>query len=396
MHRALRLADSLVFPVCSYASDFLTALILPKKSFFSQGNLLRSWEEYVPERINQRLCRLLLSVHRKSSRLAVLGELGRYPLLVHSLADAITYSQSLRLRPPGTLVARAFREMEDMAAAGKECWLGKVVRIKELLDIQDLSPNVYPQNRQVLNVIKSKFDRFYLDEINREKLGEDGLNHNKLRFYCTLKGCFRPEFYIEKLHNREQRAELSRLRISAHRLGIELGRRTVPPKPLHLRTCQYCPISDNPDNHRNIDDERHLFECSTFANQQRCLFAKINRVVSNFNDLEFESKIKTLLCPVNTVAAKLVNKYIKIIFNARAKLDDGHPLSSLTFPPMIFSLESNEDLSICNSEESGSESDSDSSYQDLSWHCLQQGSSGFHCSVPNMCLYPASKLASNP
>ena len=52
-------------------------------------------------------------------------------------------------------MARAFREMEDMAAAGKECWLGKVVRIKELLDIQDLSPNVYPRNRASLASTKA-------------------------------------------------------------------------------------------------------------------------------------------------------------------------------------------------------------------------------------------------
>ena len=85
--------------------------------------------------------------------------------------------------------------------------------------------------------------------------------------------------------------------------------------------------------------------------------------MNNFTELNLEDKVKTLLCPVNTLAAKLVNKYIKIIFNARAKLDEGHPLSSLTFPPMITSLESQEDSSSSNSEDSDSESDN--SYQDL-------------------------------
>ena len=41
--QALKLADSLVFPVCSYSSEFITPLILPNKSVLSLENLLKSW-----------------------------------------------------------------------------------------------------------------------------------------------------------------------------------------------------------------------------------------------------------------------------------------------------------------------------------------------------------------
>ena len=47
-------------------------------------------------------------------------------------------------------------------------------------------------------VIKSKFDIFFLNEINQVKLGNDGLDHNKLRLYKQLKGSFKLEPYIEK------------------------------------------------------------------------------------------------------------------------------------------------------------------------------------------------------
>ena len=178
VERALRLADSIVFPVSSYAAEYLTPLVLMKKSFSSQYDLLRSWENYLPEKTNQRLCRLLLSVHKKSSRLAVLGEMGRYPLLMSSMASCITYSQSLLLSPPNTLVARAYREMQSMVAAGRECWLGKVITMKKLLEVQDPSPNCKPSTSRVQRVIRSKFDVFYLSEVNKMKLGGDGLNHN--------------------------------------------------------------------------------------------------------------------------------------------------------------------------------------------------------------------------
>ena len=83
----------------------------------------------------------------------------------------------------------------------------------------------------------------------------------------------------------------------------------------------------------------------------------IDRVVPNFSTLSFECKVKTMLCPFNTSAVKLVNKYIRIIFNARTRLDNGEPLSSLTFPPMVSSFESQDD-SLINST-SDSESDTD-------------------------------------
>ena len=71
--------------------------------------------------------------------------------------------------------------------------------------------------------IKSIFDRFFLDEINLEKVGSDGLDHNNLRLYKKCKGSFKQELYPSKVNNRNQRSWLSRY-ISAHNLRIESGR----------------------------------------------------------------------------------------------------------------------------------------------------------------------------
>ena len=62
--------------------------------------------------------------------------------------------------------------------------------------------------RSILHTFQSKFDLFFKDEIGHENIGNDGLDHNKLRFYRTFKSCFKPEFYIENVHNRNQIAHL--------------------------------------------------------------------------------------------------------------------------------------------------------------------------------------------
>ena len=73
----------------------------------------------------------------------------------------------------------------------------------------------------------SVFDRFWIDEVKKEKL-INGVNSNKLRFYATLKGSFTREPYVDLVHSRNQRSFLTRLRCSAHRLEIEKLHYTSP------------------------------------------------------------------------------------------------------------------------------------------------------------------------
>jgi hypothetical protein len=46
----------------------------------------------------------------------------------------------------------------------------------------------------------------------------------KLEFYCSLKSSFTKESYLDHIKTYTDRANLIRLRISAHRLEIEMGR----------------------------------------------------------------------------------------------------------------------------------------------------------------------------
>ena len=241
--QALKLVDSLVFPVCNYASDFITPLIMTNKSYTSTENLLQFWEQYEPEKINQRICRLLLSVHKKSSRLAVLGELGRYPVFLTSLKNTLKYCQVLLQKPQSTLVYNVMRDMEQMCNIGQDCWLSKVKMISQLLDLPTfdsyISPNIVGHKSKFQ--LENKFQTFFLSAINQLKLSSDGQNHNKLRFYSSIKGCFKPEWYVTNIHNRNNRSEITRIRISASNLRVEQDRYTTPPTPLNDRICKYCP-----------------------------------------------------------------------------------------------------------------------------------------------------------
>ena len=48
-------------------------------------------------------------------------------------------------------------------------------------------------------------------------------------------------------------------------------------------------------------------------------------VLPSFLDMNDEEQFLTLMCPTTPQTAKIVNKFIKIIFEARERINDGHP-----------------------------------------------------------------------
>ena len=71
VHKALQLFDSLIKPIFLYAAKFWLPFIIPKKRFESQTNLIKCWESFHPELLNQKVYRLPLSVHKQCSWLAM-------------------------------------------------------------------------------------------------------------------------------------------------------------------------------------------------------------------------------------------------------------------------------------------------------------------------------------
>ena len=70
--------------------------------------------------------------------------------------------------------------------------------------------------------MKCVFEFQWINEIQRniEKNGEE----NKLRTYCLFKRKFEYEKYLNMQKDFNKRRNITKLRISAHRLEIEIGR----------------------------------------------------------------------------------------------------------------------------------------------------------------------------
>ena len=94
-------------------------LSLPASAFNSQQSLIKSWETFIPETLNQRFSRLLLSVNKKTSRLAVIGELSRYPLIINALIQSVKYKWTILNKcDKNSLIHKSIDEMQLLASSG--------------------------------------------------------------------------------------------------------------------------------------------------------------------------------------------------------------------------------------------------------------------------------------
>ena len=325
VRRAFHLFDSLVTPVALYGCEFWFPHILTKSSFGEETKLLSSWEKFKAETLNQQCCRVLLSVHRKASRLAVLGDLGRYPLAIKAMALTLNYRLCLASKPANSLVGLVMSEMAVMASKGVDCWLTRTEKMASLLKIPDIRYSK-TSGQYVLKKVQGRFDSYWLDQISSTRVGPDGNQHNKLVTYSSLKGFFGTEPYITMVNNRNQRCHLSRLRISAHRLGCELQRYKRPAVPRDKRYCKYCPPVPGPGGElvRPVDDECHcLTECIVGQSDRPNLYNSFSSRNSTFQNSCNVRKFKMLVCPSNPTDCKLVSRFLQKQFSDRDCLDIG-------------------------------------------------------------------------
>lgn len=216
-------------------------------------------------------------------------------------------------------------EMKVMARNGVDCWLSRVNKINNLLEspVKKYGPT---SGRQLLRCVVCKFNRYWADTIKTERVGADGLGHNKLQTYSSFKSQFFQEPYLSLVRNRNQRCHLSRLRVSAHRLGCERLRYSRPPVPRDQRFCDYCPPKPGPGGQlvRPIDDEVHcVTSCIVGREARAVMYTAVNSTNNNFVNLCKVDQFKTLVCPTSAKNCTSINVFLGKHFTERQHIDMG-------------------------------------------------------------------------
>ena len=132
---------------------------------------------------------------------------------------------------------------------------------------------------------------------------------NKLRTYCKFKCDFALEPYLSHVENVEERAALTKLRLSSHPLNIEAlrGRVQNPDE----RLCEMC-------HFKSIEDEFHFIgECPKYQLLRNKFLVPITGQFQNVNALSRDSTAIWLLSNEDKTACKSMAKYIYEGFKLR-------------------------------------------------------------------------------
>ena len=99
---SLKLFDSLMKPILTYNCE-LWSQISKYKLESLESNKLSLEETYFDnpaEKLHLQFCRTVLGVSNKTSNLATLGELGRYPVMLHCYVQMIKYWHHIKTTTP--------------------------------------------------------------------------------------------------------------------------------------------------------------------------------------------------------------------------------------------------------------------------------------------------------
>ena len=208
---------------------------------------------------------------------ASLSELGRYPLHYDVVNRLLKYCYRLEhLTTDFPLLKDAYVCSKELHLAQKTTWYSSIEKLLKIMGIQNIM--TYTKKDFGTSLKHSQNSKYSMDW----QFSNETLKDGKLVTYLFLKTNFTQEKYLTLIRP-EYRKLICRLRVSAHRLLIELGRCNNVPRT--ERICKNCILNQ-------IEDEEHfLTRCTKFTKERKELFELISSKVKHFTNLHDKQKL---------------------------------------------------------------------------------------------------------
>ena len=271
---AIFLFHTLISPICTYASEVWAPCSINSDSceiFFKDCE-----NKVLAERLFLNFSKFILGVNRKAVNVAVRGELGTCPLLLHTVKKPLRYNFRCKTFDEEHMVSQAYKMYETVVINQKKNWVLWFQNISKMC--KSNVTDVQGTWCSMLTLYKGYFTTCL-----------NNLNQGKLSLYSKLKARHGTENYCNIIDNANHRKALCRLRISAHPLRIETGRYGAHRIDRSLRICKLCSIGE-------VEDEEHfLLRCKRFEQQRKGLMEKVIEGCVNFANLSHPDQTFYLL-----------------------------------------------------------------------------------------------------
>ena len=253
---AINLFQSLIKPILLYSSDFWGCLKLPKDNPI--------------ETLHMRICKQILGVQRQTTNIGVLLELGRIPLNIYGIKQAVKNWERIKKGNANPVLLSSYNDaMKENLA-----WVNGLKTHLEKNGMLSLFINCYANKP---DFIHKKLLQTLSDEFHQEAFASIKEERSKLRTYALIKTDIGLEKYLIEIKHIGMRISLSRFRLSNHKLMIEIGRHNKI--PLEQRYCPFC--------HDKVETEIHfLVSCPiySFMRARLLVFVNINPLFSHYTE----------------------------------------------------------------------------------------------------------------
>ena len=299
----VHLFDHVVKPVMMYASE-----IWGPERFATHRSLFNLLMHDVLEKGHLKQLRNILGVSKKSPKIAVYGETGRFPLLVEAITNSVKYFYRLNnlSRDENVILCDAFLEGQKLTT--KNTWYNNM---KCIMHKCSISPSLETANlsmiiKTVKNYLQNEFIKGWKSDLFNDTRSKG--HGNKLRMYRTFKTTFVKESYLNDCTIKKHRQAFARLRLGAHRLQIEVDRYTTKNRiPPECRLCQIC-------NSGVCEDEFHfIMKCTKYDLQRNMLFDHITDKYPFFISLSDETKFIWLMANADE---KVIEPFVSFVYSS--------------------------------------------------------------------------------
>ena len=122
------LYDSLIRPICTYASEVWGSFIKAKHQAFNvRSDKYELFDKHCFEKLELKFCKAILGIHKKASNAAVRGELGRYPTLIYILKQVLkNWFRITSYEHKQSILYNTYMCNLEMHHAKKCCWWSNI------------------------------------------------------------------------------------------------------------------------------------------------------------------------------------------------------------------------------------------------------------------------------
>ena len=229
------------------------------------------YDSFIPNKVQIKYAKYMLGVHKSATNIAVLAELGLYPLLIAALKSSVIYWIHLLNSKCNSLIFQAYRENLKL----NESLCNKLKQLFSIIGFSHIWGNqgTFSKSKLLFSVTKQLENRYIKHWKTLLFNDNNKSGGNKLRTYRKLKTQFDLENYLCADVNKKSISTFVKIRISNSNLNIEKGRYLNT--PAEDRICKLC--------NSGVEDEFHFtIICSKFQSCHEEFFKDICDVVPSF------------------------------------------------------------------------------------------------------------------